>query len=731
MKYCLLFLCLTVIAPAVLHAQQLRLKKGMVITSSVTIAKDKYLLDADTSLTRPVITIRGKNITVNLNGAVLTSTANPQLPNLFYGLAIKIEKGSENITLVNANVHGYKVAILADSVTGLHIYNSDLSYNYRQHLHSNWQREDVSDWMSYHHNENGEWLRYGAGIYLNNCSGAVIKNNVITGGQCALMLNRCNGAEVFGNRFTFNSGLGIGMYRSSHNKVYGNNLDFNVRGYSDSIYYRGQDSGGILVFEQSSKNIFAFNSATHSGDGFFLWAGQHTMDTGEGGCNDNVLYSNNFSYAPTNGVELTFSRNHIEKNIINECDNAVWGGYSYNTDIFDNTINGNRTGVAIEHGQTNRVYFNRFANNTTAVKLWSRASQPADWGYAKNRDTRSRNYQVFSNAFSGDKLVYDIMGTDSLWLAGNHKSACLQVYKTGERLTRVDSTAENGFVDVKGDDTHDQTEKLVAGLDKQASNLQQYPEGRRQMRITEWGPHNLASPMLWLKKIDSAGIYHFEVLHPGGRWIAKALNGFVLAGGTGDEFTAKADTAVQQRFIELTYTGAAFTDGFGKFYKANTPYVFGYNEFDANANWQVTFYKWDSLHNPNKNFDAFAANLPAPLQTIYSHRIDYTWWRQPAANVPADSFATVAEADINLPESTFEISITAYDMVRVLVDGKTVIESLDASITALDENTNHTVYLPLKAGKHHFKIVQAANAGLAACMFYIKPIPQRGKGIGN
>ena len=33
------------------------------------------------------------------------------------------------------------------------------------------------------------------------------------------------------------------------------------------------------------------------------------MDTGQGGCNDNLLYGNDFSHAPTNGIEATFSRN--------------------------------------------------------------------------------------------------------------------------------------------------------------------------------------------------------------------------------------------------------------------------------------------------------------------------------------------------------------------------------------------------------------------------------------
>ena len=124
------------------------------------------------------------------------------------------------------------------------------------------------------------------------------------------------------------------MYRSSRNKILHNQLDFNVRGYSHGIFNRGQDSADILVFEQCNENTFAYNSATHGGDGFFLWAGQHTMDTGEGGCNDNFIYKNDFSYAPTNGVEVTFSKNYIRDNIIKECDNGIWGGYSFTSDLY-------------------------------------------------------------------------------------------------------------------------------------------------------------------------------------------------------------------------------------------------------------------------------------------------------------------------------------------------------------------------------------------------------------
>ena len=116
--------------------------------------------------------------------------------------------------------------------------------------------------MSYHHNEKDEWLRYGAAMYLRNCNGAVITQCAVTGGQNALMMMQCTDAVIYNNDFSFNSGIGLGMYRCSNNKVLYNRINFNVRGYSDGVYNRGQDSAGILVYEQSNDNLFYKNLRT-------------------------------------------------------------------------------------------------------------------------------------------------------------------------------------------------------------------------------------------------------------------------------------------------------------------------------------------------------------------------------------------------------------------------------------------------------------------------------------
>src|SRR5690606_28521285 len=158
------------------------------------------------------------------------------------------------------------------------------------------------------------------------------------------------------------------LFRSSRNMIAHDRMDWNVRGYSHGFFNRGQDSAALLMYEQSSENVVAFNTMTHSGDGLFLWAGQHTMDTGEGGSNDNLFYRNDFSFAPTNGIEATFSRNAFVANRIEGSWHGLWGGYSWESVILGNAFSNNAEAIAIEHGQVNAIAGNTFSGDTTAIR---------------------------------------------------------------------------------------------------------------------------------------------------------------------------------------------------------------------------------------------------------------------------------------------------------------------------------------------------------------------------
>src|SRR6266550_3380406 len=380
------------------------LQPGMVITQSIVVAPKTYRFSG------PPIRIRGENITVDFRGAVLEGMSPDSAPDQAKDTAIVVEYG-RTVRIENARIRGYKIGILARGTHGLELMHNDLSDNWKPRLFSLVEHESLVDWLSFHHNEKDEWVRFGAGIYLQDVKGAEVRSNVVIGGMNGLLLVRSNGVMIRDNNFSFNSGLGIGLYRSSDDTIIHNEVDYNVRGYSHRFFTRGQDSADLLLFEQSSRNVVAINSLTHGGDGVFLWAGQTTMDSGTGGANDNLFYGNDVSYATANGVEATFSRNEIIANRAWGSEYGVWGGYSYQTEIVGNDFRGNRTGVAIEHGQDNVIANNRFDRDSTAIRLWADSIEPSDWGYPKHHDTRSRNYRISGNDFSGNRKIVNVRNT--------------------------------------------------------------------------------------------------------------------------------------------------------------------------------------------------------------------------------------------------------------------------------------------------------------------------------
>src|SRR5437870_2183717 len=323
------------------------LHSGQVITRSARVLRRTYRISG--------VVIRGDNITVDFAGATLQGT--------LADTAIRID-GGKNVRIIQARARGYKVGILARGTRNLTLEDNDLSYNWKPRLFSLVEHESLVDWLSFHHNEKDEWLRFGAAIYLQDVKGAEVRNNVVIGGMNGLLLVRSNGVTIRDNNFSFNSGLGIGLYRSSDDTIIHNEVDYNVRGYSHRFFTRGQDSADLLLFEQSSRNVVALNSLTHGGDGVFLWAGQTTMDSGTGGANDNLINENDVSYATANGVEATFSRNTITNNRAWGNEYGVWGGYSFETQIVGNDFTNNRFGVAIEHGRDNVISGNRFLHDS-------------------------------------------------------------------------------------------------------------------------------------------------------------------------------------------------------------------------------------------------------------------------------------------------------------------------------------------------------------------------------
>ncbi|MFM9874293.1 MAG: right-handed parallel beta-helix repeat-containing protein [Fimbriimonadaceae bacterium] len=565
---------------------EIALTPGLVIKESCKIKAGDYLIPGGDQ-NKPAITIQGKGITVDFRDATLRGSKAEVEPDQRSGFGIVVK--GQNIRLRGATVRGYKVGLFADGADGLKIEESNFSYNWKQHLKSGRLKEDLGDWMSYHQNEKDEWFEYGAGIYLKGLKDFEVRGTVITGGQNGLMMTRCVGGLVWNNDFSFLSSLGIGMYRSSNNRIMHNNIDWCVRGYSHRFYNRGQDSAGILMYEQSSDNTIAYNSVTHGGDGLFLWAGQSTMDNGQGGCNDNLFYGNDFSHAPTNGIETTFSRNRFVNNLVLECWHGVWGGYSFDSEFIGNVFGLNGEAMAIEHGQNNKILINGFIRDTVGIRLWANERQDPNWGYPKNRDTKSHGYVIANNLMERiGEFAFSLTRTENVSMTENDVSGFgkafdmgvgnLGLRDTGSEYALSDPVAlpseikqekvnvqglpgeklapymaRSGLVNRKGGE--EQTFKdtlrtiswnpLVSSNDLiRASYVQPLDggsipflgmnarRGRTEILVDQWGPVDFRSPVLWLEDWydtpDGQKYYVFRMFGPTkGGWNLKSVEGCV------------------------------------------------------------------------------------------------------------------------------------------------------------------------------------------------------------
>ncbi|MDQ3171295.1 MAG: right-handed parallel beta-helix repeat-containing protein [Acidobacteriota bacterium] len=749
--FCLLTFTLCLAAPA--GAQQvptIEPRPGLVIAESVNIKPGVYRLPV--SGDAPLITVRGANIVIDFQGAVLEGTDPASDPDGYAGTALLVD-GGERVTIRNAIIRGYKVAVHARKSPGLQLSRNDFSHNWKQRLWSLVEHESLLDWMSYHSNEKDEWLRFGGAIYLVECDDARIDHNTVRQGQNGLMVTKSSGLSIWNNDFSFNSSLGIGLYRVSDSRLLHNRIDWNVRGYSDGFYNRGQDSAGLLMYEQSSNNIVAYNSVTHSGDGLFLWAGQSTMDTGQGGANDNLFYRNDFSHAPTNGIETTFSRNYFIENRIEENWHGVWGGYSWSSVFDGNRFSRNDEAIAIEHGQDNRIRNNVFDGDGKAIRLWANDSQDPNWGYPKNRDTRSRNFDISYNRFSGNDVALEVDDTVDLALRGNSFD------KVASRLITTGATDRLAF-SIPGVSVLRDPSPLLpipAPLDEGIDAM--IPDGARRGRehiiVDEWGPYDFLSPKIWLAPpaagvtsrdqsansgqvsskpvpinwiseerrfpLGGQGAYRGEahgplalrVLGPEGAWNVARVTGGTLSTQSGRvpgdvTFTPQAGAAEWR--VDLEYTGAAIVTPRGRRIAAGQPSTFSFARFDPAIEWHARWYAWPESADPIAAPAAFRQVLDgAPLVEERVRRLDFINGRALREGLPADRVALVAEGRLTLPsgpDGAYELVAISDDGVRVWVDGNLVVDRWNVHESVVDR-------APIAGGAHTLRVEYFEATGWA------------------
>jgi hypothetical protein len=398
-----------------------------------------------------VIHVQGDGIVLDLDGGVLAGCDADTPPHERAGVGIRAT--GRGVVLRNGAVRGYRVGVALTAADEALVEDLDLSDNFAQRLRSTPLAEDASDWLWPHANDGGEWVRqYGAALAVDRSHGVVIRRVRAWRGQNGIILDRVEDSQVYDCDCSFLSGWGVALWRSSGNTICRNALDFCVRGYSHGAYNRGQDSAGILCFEQSSDNVFALNSATHGGDGFFGFAGKEALGEAPSprafateeerlawhharGCNRNVLWGNDFSHAVAHGIEMTFGFDNAF--VANRCAGAaicgVWAGYSQRTIVAANTFarcgdgayGHERGGINIEHGRANAIVGNRFEGNAVGVRLW----WDEDAGLARSPWVAANgaacvDNEVVGNRFVGDAVAVELSAAGRTLLALNTYEDC-------------------------------------------------------------------------------------------------------------------------------------------------------------------------------------------------------------------------------------------------------------------------------------------------------------------
>jgi parallel beta-helix repeat protein len=653
-----------------------------------------------------VIAIGADNITLEFApGAVLRGGAADARPDSFTGIGIRLD-GHTGVTIRNATVTGYKVGLRATRCDGLTIDGGDWSGNYRQHLLSTPQAENGADWLFPHDNNRDQWTtQHGAALSIKNARGVVVHDVTITSGQNGIILDRVSGSRLYDNRVLFMSGWGIAMWRSSGNTISRNALEFCIRGYSHGVYNRGQDSAGLLMFEQCDDNVIAENSILYGGDGIFGFAGKEAIGEtpapagfeykGTGNAR-NIIAGNDLSGAAAHGLEMTFSHrsfvvgNRFDQNAI--C--GIWGGYSQDFVIKGNAFRQNgdasggleRGGINMEHAAGNFILENAFDQNACGVHLWW-----DDDGELLTRPGVAANDRgVTGNVIAGNTFTRDALALHLRDLSTGQD----QVRGTVFAMNRLDEVKEVIRTDLRSDHRGGQT--TGRAIEVRDAWDRKFPEtpafevygrthpvgahqsvGRDAIVMTEWGPwDHRGSLALFVGRTPRGDLYRFYGVRPEDI----SAQGEVELAISGE--LVKSEVLVRPKGASVAaYTLRAHAAG-------------GFErEFSGTAmltKWELSVFPWEGEPGPNppKDLKAWRALAEAPgamHATVEALAFDFGG-RGPsqmgispeitAAKMKADHFGIVARTSVALPRGKWRLKTTSDDGVRVRVDGSVVIDHM-------------------------------------------------------
>ena len=520
-----------------------------------------------------------------------------------------------------------------------------------------------------------------------------------TDSQNGIILDRTNQSLVRRCLFTSLSGWGLAIWRSSDNRVEGNRFDCCVRGYSHGVYARGQDSAGFLVFEQCSRNVFRGNSATHSGDGFFLYAGHETTrKAGQGGCNDNLVEGNDFSHSVANGIEATFSTgNRFVDNRLDDCNYGIWAGYSRDSVFERNVVRGSTyAGIAIEHGSGNTIRGNLIEACARGVDLWwDEDKELIESEYGRKNRTDSADTLVEGNVIRGGREAVRLAQSARIRLLGNWIVDAEKALAT-----------EGDCPGVENEPAKEEPTLRVRSFTDEPGSIR----GRQYIVMTEWGPYDFAAPILFPSRVDGVRLARFTSL---------GLTGIVEVVDVAGDVRVEIGRGPPRTHMILVQP----LENAGSWIPFRFTLAAGEARVTAsgtllNAWWRVRHWAWTT--DPREDPAAFAALLATPpiRELLKVPGLDFRWGSGPIGDgLPADRFVTVAETEVTLPEGEYEIVTLSDDGIRVFVDDAKVLDDWTWHASKEDR-----VKFRFDGAAHRIRVEHFEIDGAAALSFRLRKV---------
>lgn len=684
-----------------------------VITRSCTLRVPDGHTIADTD-GNGVILVEADDIVVTFEpGGTLRGAGADTAPNLLAGVGISIAN-HKNVRIEGGTISGFKIGILAQHADALVIHDTRFDNNYRQHLRSTPLAEDGADWLFPHDNDQRQWVtQHGAALCIENSNNVEVARVAARRGQNGLIIDRVNDAKIFDNDLSFLSGWGLAMWRSSRNTITRNALDFCVRGHSEGKYNRGQDSAGILCFEQCNDNVIAENSVTHGGDGFFGFAGKEAIgekpaegiDYADAGCNRNIFVGNDFSYAPAHGLELTFSEGNIiwRNRFVENAICGIWGGYSGRTWIVDNDFERNggmaygleRGGINMEHAAGNIIIENRFINNRCGVHLW--------WdndGALLNLPGVKAGYRAVSENIIGDNRF--VMDAQNPWKdSASPRMIGTQLRDAGDGNVHDNFYAAN-IAAITDENSVEMDAPTRARLtlctlpefkppqfevlgETHPVGARSHLEGRDKIIMTSWGPWDFGEPFLRATG-DTGDGRAFELFGVAAEDAAISCEGADVKVEPPPQGTH--DPAVPVRIVVSARAGrdvAAFALGVSS---KRSRWSATERGVLVRAIWRTRFLTWDSTTDPREKLDAWRALAEgAPVFELGALRAPFAHAGPLQSNMniktgeraklpkDADHFGLIATTRLTLPAGKWRVRTLSDDGVRVTAGEHTLIDN--------------------------------------------------------